>query len=401
MTKRILIVNKFYYNRGGDCVATMNLEQLLREKNHKVAVYAMKYPENIATPHDEYFASQINFSGGGIKGKLNALERTLGMGDIRTSFARILNDFRPDIVHLNNIHSYLSPVIAQMAHQAGCRVVWTMHDYKLICPSYTCLRLGKPCELCFSDKSQVLKQRCMKGSLVASALAYIEALKWNRHTLESCTDAFICPSQFMAQKMAQGGFSPSKLHVVCNFIDPVKLQTFANAKQATRQKQLCYVGRLSQEKGVETMIEAASRLPYPLLIAGDGPLAPQLKAKYASCSNIRFLGRLNADEVSQLLSSSYASVLPSEWYENNPLGVIESLCAGTPVIGADIGGIPELIDNGINGFTFQSRNVKELQSTIERTFNHTFNNAAIANEAHKRFSPDNHYCAIMSCYKGE
>ncbi|MGN0213345.1 MAG: glycosyltransferase family 4 protein [Muribaculaceae bacterium] len=397
MSKRILLVNKFYYNRGGDCVATINLEYLLRANGYEVAVFAMNYPDNFDSPYSKYFAPEISFSGGGLTGKLKAFQRTLGIGDIRSSFARILRDFCPDVVHLGNIHSYLSPVITQMAHQAGCRVVWTMHDYKLLCPSYSCLRDGEPCELCFNDKSQVLKQRCMKGSLAASALAYIEALKWDRHTLENCTDAFICPSQFMAQKMAQGGFSPSKLHVVSNFIDPVKLQTFTTTEQTIRKKQLCYVGRLSQEKGVATMIEAASRLPYPLLIAGDGPLTPQLKEKYASCSNIRFLGRLNADEVSKLLCSSYASILPSEWHENNPLGVIESLCAGTPVIGARNGGIPELISS-TSGVVFTPRDVTNLQSAIEHTLETDWNNNAIQAEAINRFSPERHLNQLSAIY---
>lgn len=398
MSQRILLVNKFYYNRGGDCVATINLEHLLQANGYEVAVFAMAYPDNFNSPYSKYFASEISFSGGGLTGKLKAFQRTLGIGDIRSSFAQILCDFRPDVVHLGNIHSYLSPAIAEMAHKAGCRVVWTLHDYKLLCPSYSCLRNGEPCELCFADKKQVLKQRCMKGSLAASALAYIEAMKWNRHRLERCTDAFICPSQFMATKMTQGGFALSKLHVVCNFVDPVKLQSFANAAQTARSKQLCYVGRLSHEKGVATMIEAASHMPYPLLVAGDGPLAEQLKAKYASCSNIHFLGRLNAAEVSQLLSTSYASIMPSECYENNPLGVIESLCAGTPVVGAKIGGIPELIDEEINGATFQSKNALHLQSAIEKVFNKQFNNASIARDAIDKYSPQKHLSSILKCY---
>lgn len=146
------------------------------------------------------------------------------------------------------------------------------------------------------------------------------------------------------------------------------------------------------------MIEAASRLPYPLLVAGDGPLAEQLKAKYASCSNIHFLGRLNAAEVSQLLSTNYASIMPSECYENNPLGVIESLCAGTPVIGAKIGGIPELIDEGINGATFQSKNALYLQSAIEKVFNKQFNNSSIAHDAIDKYSPQKHLSSILKCY---
>ena len=202
MSKRVLIVNKFYYARGGDCVCTLNLEKLLKAQGWEVAVYAMKYPENLSSEWSSYFAEEISFSGG-VGEKVRAAKRLLGYGDIKASFKKILEDFKPSIVHLQNIHSYLSPIIAKMAKDCGCRVVWTLHDYKLLCPSYSCLRDGKPCELCFTDKSNVVKYRCMKNSMVASVLGYMEAVKWNKDWLERYVDAFVCHSAFMAQKMAQ------------------------------------------------------------------------------------------------------------------------------------------------------------------------------------------------------
>ena len=196
--KRILIANKFYYPRGGDCIVAMNLERLLKEQGHEVAVFAMQYPENVDSGWNSYYASQVDFAGS-LGGKLCAAKRLMGHGDIKAAFIRILDDFNPHIVHLHNIHSYLSPVLAKLAKRHGCRVVWTLHDYKLVCPSYACLLNGKPCEQCIGHgKMHVLKNRCMKGSLAASALAYIEARKWNRNVLERYTDAFICPSHFMA-----------------------------------------------------------------------------------------------------------------------------------------------------------------------------------------------------------
>lgn len=399
MQQRILIVNKFYYNRGGDCVASINLENLLRANGYEVAFFAMQYPENVASRYSKYFAPQIDFSKGGIAGKLRAFQRTLGIGDIRSSFTAILRDFHPDMVHLNNIHSYLSPVLAEVAKAHGCRVVWTLHDYKLLCPSYSCLRDGKPCEMCFHDKSQVLRLRCMKGSLAASALAYIEALKWNRNRLERYTDAFICPSQFMALKMAQGGFSADKLKVLCNFIDPVKLKHLSNAGNEPRQPYYCYIGRLSEEKGVRTLLKAASQLPYVLQVAGDGPLYDTLKKEYSDCKNIKLLGRIDADGVSELLSKTTFSVMPSECYENNPLGVIESLCAGTPVVGANIGGIPELISPE-SGIIFQSGDIESLKGATGKAFIIDWQNKKIQASALKRFSPQEHLKKLEEIYNG-
>lgn len=396
---RILIVNKFYYPRGGDCVVAMNLERLLKEKGHEVAVFAMQHPENVDSGWNSYYASQVDFTGG-FASKLNAARRIMGWGDISPAFSKILDDFKPDIVHLHNIHSYLSPVVAQLAKQHGCPVVWTMHDYKLICPSYSCLlpRSGIPCELCIGgSKMPVVKNRCMKGSLAASAMAWLEARKWNRKTLEKFTDAFICPSQFMASKMKKDGFAPEKLHVICNHIDPEK-QLVYNTLNAKREDYYAYVGRLSHEKGVNTLLKTASTLPrYNLKIAGEGPLRQQLEEQYSNCKNIEFLGQQNAQQVAQLLSKARFSVVPSESYENNPLSVIESLCAGTPVVGARIGGIPELLDANC-GIVFNPGCEKDLSQAISQAFNTHWDNNSIKEKSIALFSPKKHLEQISYLY---
>lgn len=421
MKKRILIANKFYYPRGGDCIVAMNLERLLKEQGHDVAVFAMQYPENIDSGWNNYYPSQVDFAGS-LGNKLKAAKRLMGWGDIKQAFNRILDDFKPDIVHLHNIHSYLSPVLAQLAKKRGCRVVWTLHDYKLVCPSYACLLNEKPCEKCIGhSKTHVLKNRCMKGSLAASAMAWLEAQKWKRNKLEEVTDAFICPSEFMASKMKKDGFNPEKLHVVCNHIDPEKLESMQNAqcamhneereseltsKQAKRQTgeavnqrsdYFVYVGRLSPEKGVETLLDVASKLPYTLKLAGDGPLLDQLKQQYFENHNIEFLGRVDAKQVAKLLCNAHFSVMPSECYDNNPLGVIESLCAGTPVVGARIGGIPELLDDN-NGISFVSGDKDDLSQAITTAFSAEWNHDIIKRTAFSRFSEQEHLKKIEEIY---
>lgn len=396
MKRRVLVVNKFYYSRGGDCVCAMNLEALLKQQGYDVAVYAMEYSDNMPTEYDKYFAREIGF-GGGVSNKVRAALRLLGFGDIKDSFSKILKDFQPDIVHLHNIHSYISPVVAKIAKDFGCRVVWTLHDYKLICPSYACLREEKPCELCFDDKFNVLKHRCMKGSLSASVLAYLEAKKWNKDWVERYVDAFVCPSEFMARKMAQAGFDKRKLHVICNFIDPAKMSILKSMPATERLDYYMYVGRLSPEKGVQTLLKVASRLPYTLKVAGDGPLLKVLKAEYVSCTNVEFLGRKNAEEVSHLLTHAKFSVAPSECYENNPLSVIESLCAGTPVIGANIGGIPELID-GANGLTFKAGDEHVLSGSVCQSFDKEWDNERIKCDSIERFSPLKYMESIKKLY---
>jgi glycosyltransferase involved in cell wall biosynthesis len=390
---RVVVVNKFYYRRGGDCVYTLNLEQMLRKAGHEVAVFAMRYPDNEPSEWEEYFPSEVNFSGP-VSEKLRGLKRMLGVDDVVTCFHALLNDFRPDIVHLNNIHSYLSPMLASIAHARGVKVVWTLHDYKLLCPSYSRLAGGKVCDRCYGTIAStcVLATRCMKGSLAASALAWIEALRWRRSVLNRDTDAFICPSAFMASEMLKGGFSKEKIHTLSNFIPTVPA-----APTAPRGKYYCYVGRLSEEKGVRTLLEAATMLQHELRIAGGGPLLETLKAKYERWPQITFLGHLDGDGVNKLLSGAACSVLPSEWYENNPLGVIESLCAGTPVVGAAIGGIPELISDN-NGLTYRSGDVKELATALDAAVYGPWDHDAIRREAIARFNPESYYSRLTDIY---
>ena len=384
---KILLSNKFYYRRGGDCVCMLNTEQLLKEKGHEVAVFAMDYPENLETPWKKYFPQNMS--------RLMAFTRPFGSMEVKRKFGRLLDDFRPDVVHLNNIHTQLSPVIAELAHKRGVRVVWTLHDYKLLCPRYDCLRGGEEvCEKCLGgDKAPCRAYKCMKGSTLASLIGYEEAVKWNRERLESCTDVFICPSSFMSQKMAQGGFDTSKLKVLCNFMDVDK------CSRADYQKEdyYCFVGRLSHEKGARTLVEAANQLPFPVKIIGGGPLMEELKA--LAHDNVEFVGFKQWDDIKELVGRARFTVIPSEWYENNPMSVIEAECLGTPVLGARIGGIPELIDEGVNGMTFESRNVADLREKISQMYDATFDYESIAVVAMSRYGAGRYYDRLMEIYK--
>lgn len=386
---KILLANKFYYRRGGDCIYMLNLEQLLKEHGHEVAVFAMDYPENLDTPWKKYFPS--NMTG------LKPLTRPFGDSETKRKFTQMLDVFKPDVVHLNNIHTQLSPVIAEIAHEKGVRVVWTLHDYKLLCSRYDCMRNGENCELCFRDGSKwdCVKYSCMKGGKIGSFIGYREAIKWNRRRLESYTDVFVCPSRFMAEKMKKGGFDDKKLIPLCNFIDVEKCKRNDGYK---KDDYYCYVGRLSHEKGVKTLIEAANQLHYKLVVIGGGPLMDELKA--IAHDNIEFVGFKQWDEIKQLVGGARFSVIPSEWYENNPLSVIEAECLGTPVLGARIGGIPELINEGKTGKTFTSKDVNDLKDKIQQMWSATFDYQQIAQESMQRYNSEEYYKNIMKIYQG-
>ncbi len=389
---KILIANKFYYRRGGDCIYAINLEKLLKTHGHEVAVFAMSHPDNLPTPWSKYFPSEVAFRPG--KGLLKAMFRPFGTQEVRTRFTQLLDDFHPDLVHLNNIHSQLSPVIGQIAHERGIKVVWTLHDYKLLCPRYDCmLHDSEPCDACFTDKRQCLRNKCMKASLLASYIGYKEALKWNRELLSSFTDKFICPSQFMADSMIKGGFAEQKIHPLCNFIDVSQCQR----TDYTKKNYYCYFGRLSHEKGTQTLIEAANQLDYPLMVIGDGPLRKELEQQ--SKSHITFVGRKDWAELKELVGQARFSVIPSEWYENNPLSVIESLCLGTPVVGARIGGIPELIASGVNGMTFTPKSALDLKEKIKMMWSMPFDYQTMAQQAQYNFDSKHYYDNLLSIYQ--
>lgn len=389
---KILLANKFYYRRGGDCIYMLNLEQLLKAHGHEVAVFAMDYPENLDTPWKKYFPKNMS--------KLMAFTRPFGSHEVKNTFKKLLDDFKPDVVHLNNVHTQLSPVMAELAHQRGIKVVWTLHDYKLLCPRYDCLKNGNTiCETCFNgDKKACLDNKCMKGSKLASFIGFKEAIVWNRERLEASTDVFICPSQFMADKMVQGGFSKSKMQTLCNFIDVEKCK-FSSTDGTDdvellpkKEDYYCFIGRLSHEKGAKTLIEAANQLPYKLVIIGGGPLMDELKS--VAHTNIEFVGFKQWDDIKQLVGKARFSVIPSEWYENNPLSVIEAQCLGTPVLGANIGGIPELTD-----YTFSSGNIADLKTKIEKMWNSEFDYQQIASDAQHRYDAETYYDKLINIYK--
>lgn len=392
---RILIVNKFWYPRGGDCVVAMANAKLLRRMGHDVGVFTMEFPGNINDPHIVGQASQVDFAGSAVQ-KLRYLRRVMGGAGVKRGFSQILQSFKPEVVHLHNIHSYLSPIVAKQAHEHGCRVVWTMHDYKLLCPVYSCLRDGRPCRDCVEHPLDVVNHRCMKRSLPASIAALLEATQWNSQRLMQWVDTFVCPSEFMARQLLSAEIPGSKIAVLHNAMPAERIDS--SPLPVGRADYCCYVGRLSHEKGIDTLAQAASRLPFTLKVAGDGPLADELRHRYAHVSNIEWLGRLDAPQVATLLRLARFSVIPSEWWENCPLGVIESLCAGTPVVGTQMGGIPELLDDACGVITDPGDPdglAKAMQQAWERRWDH----AAIARRAHSSFDEQAYYRNLMRIYQ--
>ncbi len=393
---RVLLSNKFYYSRGGSDIYVIELERLLKEHGHTVAVFSMQHPLNKESEFIDFFPGEIDLNNKRISNLIPSLLRPFGTAEVRTKFNKLLYEFKPDIVHLNNIHSQLSPILSVLAQNLNIPVVWTLHDHKLLCPRYDCMRRGKPCELCFTGKFNVVRYRCMKQSYTASLVAFAEAVLWNREKISRSTDIFICPSRFLLNNMIKGGFRAEQLISMSNFVDGKKIPG-VNGK---REKHYCYVGRLSSEKGIETLLKAAMGLPqYRLKVIGTGPLEVLLRSGYQS-EHIEFLGFREWEELKTILGTSAGMVIPSECYENNPLSVIESLCLGTPVIGAKIGGIPELITIGKNGSVFEPGNIMDLRNHIIGLFEAQveYDYSEIASVAKARYLSGYYYDKLITIY---
>lgn len=236
----------------------------------------------------------------------------------------------------------------------------------------------------------------MPGSLPGAVVGYLEAKKWNKDVLQKNVDLFLPPSKFMMDTCVKGGYSPEKFRVLCNFIDVTRLPPISQIP-LIKGDYYAFLGRVSEMKGVRTLCKAAAQLNKKLIVIGGGELLPELKKTYESCPHIEFKGQMQWEEFTPILQKAKFMVLSSECSENNPLTVIESQSLGTPVLGANIGGIPELISDQ-TGMTFTSGDVDDLKDKIGRMFEHDFDYQTIAKDAIDRYSSETYYEKLMKIY---
>ncbi len=373
-----MVASKFYYDRGGAEIVARRCVEAYRTAGHDVGLLAMDYPQNRDLPERSFLAPEVSF-----KAPFAIALRTLGLGSVRRTVRKALDEFRPEVVHLHNVHSYLSPLVGEEAHKRGIPVVWTLHDYKLLCGAYI-FPQGENCPECRRNPLGLLLHRCLHGSIPKSAMGVFEALRWNQSRLIGFTDMLVAPSRYMADVMVRGGFPEDRVKVVGNCIGPEFIKTDAVAEP---EDFFLYVGRISPEKGIDTLLKAAREAGVKLKIAGDGALLDGMKRANADCQDIEFLGSLSPNEVALLMRRSKAVVVPSEWPENNPLVVMESLCSGTPVIGSEAGGIPELLDESC-GIMFEPRNTCQLAEILRTTDFETFDRQRISENARRKHSPE-------------
>ncbi len=394
---KIILANKFFYPRGGDCIHTIGLKQLLESKGHEVAIFSMQYPENFQNEYCEYWPSTLDFSKQKPGSLKEALFRPIYSGEVKKKWLKLLEDFKPDIIHLHNIHTQISPLIAQLSKRKGIPVFWTLHDYKLLCPASAFLDSNNEvCTECLLNKKAVKLKRCIKGSRIGSYIGYLEAKKWNSYKLQNYVNYFISPSEFLKLKMIEGGYAQNKIIHLSNFANNYKFHEQVITK---RNNKIIYVGRVSVEKGVSTLCKAVFGDPnLKLQIVGDGPLRKSLEKEFNS-SNIEFLGFQPWNVIKENLAKAAFLVLPSQWFENNPLTIIEAFSLGTPVLGANIGGIPDMIQKNVNGMIFNSGDEGDLKHQIQEMLDFSiWDYKKIQNIAKEKYSEDIFYNKLLAIY---
>ncbi len=368
----ILHINKFHYLRGGSEAVYFRTAKILESHGHKSLFFSMQHPENLSCETMDYFMPYVdlNTNSNGIIDQLKSTGRILYSLKAKKLLSKLLNEYQVDIAHLHNIYHQISPSILHTLKKRKIPVVMTLHDYKMVCASYLMMANGKNCEACSGGGYfSVIKNKCVKGSLVKSCLSAFEMYVHHSFIgIYDNVDAFISPSLFLKQKLAEMGFRKKIIHLP-NFIDTEKFRKVKGGENG-RENSIVYFGRLVPEKGLYTLIKATKLLntnrKAEVKIIGDGPIRGDLeeKAKLDGSNNIRFLGYMKGDSLYKEIKKCLAVVLPSEWYENNPMSVLEAFALSVPVIGAKIGGIPELVKDGITGLTFESGNAHGLAEKI-------------------------------------
>lgn len=400
---KVLLVNKFLFPKGGDAICTLATGELLKTRGHESIFWGMDHPLNPGYPYANLFVDNLDLNNsGGVKKQYDITLKLLYSFEAKKKIEELIKNVgNPDIVHLHNFAHQISPSVLHVFKRYKIPVVMTMHDYKLTCASYTLMDHGHICETCKAGKYyQCFLKGCVKNSKTKSLINTIEMYLHHKILhIYNLVDIFISPSRFLKAKSEEMGFK-GKIVYLPNFVN---LEDYVPQYGPTEYS-VVYFGRLSKEKGLFTLIEAMRGLDLKLKIIGEGPLKDNLELKITSdnLENVILLGYKTGEELKNAVRKSIAVIVPSEWYENNPRSVIEAFALGKPVLGAKIGGVPELVRDNETGLTFEPGNIKDLRLKIlsvladQNKVVSMGKNARVAVES--EFNKEKHYNKLMDIY---
>ncbi|HIA07543.1 MAG TPA: glycosyltransferase family 1 protein [Chromatiaceae bacterium] len=399
---KALLVNKFYWMKGGSEAVFFGDKALLEANGHDVVPFSMQDSKNVPSEYSDSFVSNIDYTSGKIRDKITSAARIVFSMEARKKMRQLVQKTSPDVAHFHIFQHQISPSVFAPLRKAGIPIVLTLHDLKPICPNYKMFTHGEVCERCKGRKFyNCVKHKCTKGSTGKSLVNMVEMYFHYFAGYYQNVDRYVAVSRFYQRKMIEFGFSEDQVVYIPNYID---CEDFAPS--GSDDDYALYFGRLSEEKGLETLLEAAKLQPdIRILIAGTGPAEDALKQLAASLNldNVEFVGFQTGEAMRNLLDRASFTVLPSKWYENCPMSVLESLAMEKPVVGANIGGIPDLIADGVDGFLYDNRSPADLaekmdrlwqDKALRRTFGQTGRSKVAA-----EFNPQKHYDQLIALYQ--
>ena len=409
---RLLGVHRIHYRKGGAESVHLDHLQLFRARGWECAEFAMAHPDNDPSPWASYFPSQFEPESGSFLQRLANIPRFLHSSEAARAFDRLLADFKPDVIHIHGLYHQLTAAVLKPARERGIPTVFTLHDFKLVCPAY---HLFNPrdgvCERCHGGRQwNALVHRCSGSSLAKDAVIALDGLvQWYSGATRNGVTAFVSPSRFLNDKMGELGIDRAKLHYVPNFFEttddvPVTPEmTAALTHQYGRF--VLYFGRLSREKGLEVLIEAAARHHFRLVLAGDGPQRAELEelARALGVDAI-FAGHLRGVELWAHVGAADVITLPSIWYENAPKSILEAQARGRIVVTSAIGGLPEMVEDGVTGFLAKPGDADDLGARIAHALALSPEAAAAIGEAGRAaanttFTSERYFTEMVALYE--
>lgn len=359
---RILMVNKFLYSRGGCENYMLFLGEQLEKMGHEVQYFGMYDEKNTVGNKAGKYTQNMDFHSKGIARFLYPF-KIIYSSDSKKKIMQVIEDFKPDIVHMNNINFQLTPSVIYGVKKKGIPLVQTVHDYQMICPNHLLYNFDKNeiCEKCLGGSYfNCVKNKCIHNSRVKSIIGAVEAKLYALLGTYKKVDLYISPSYFLEEKLISAkSFYKGKTKTIHNFIDKNK---FVRENKES-DDYIAFAARLSKEKGVELLAETAKLLPeYTFMVAGDGPDKNLLE----NIDNVKLVGFLSGDKLTSFMANAKAFIVPSIWYENCPLSILEAECMGVPVVTMNNGGMAELIKDGETGILVNEPTPEGLATALQR-----------------------------------
>ena len=405
---RLLNVHRYRYRKGGAEAVYLDHSRLFAERGWSCAEFAMAHPRNPPSAWDGYFPRQFE-PRAGWRGLLD-VPRFLYSGEAKRQMARLVEDFRPDIIHVHGLYHQLTPSVLEPITARAIPIVYTLHDFKLLCPAYSLFteKLGV-CERCASGSFwHCAAHACLHDSRAVSAVYALEAYVHRWRGAYEGVSAFVMPSRSILEKHLEHGFPPEKLHYIPNFFEttadePVTAELVAEARQRFGDY-IVYFGRLSPEKGCNILIEACDRAGLTLVLVGDGPEEARLRELAArSCQPVHFTGYLAGERLWAVVEAAMGVALPSIWYEIAPKSVLEAMARRKPMVASAIGGLPEQIEDGVTGYLAQPGDADSLAAALARLASLAEPERATMgdnarNRATSSFTADRYYSSMSDLY---